>query len=74
MNGGSGIVDRIEWLADTLVPLESGDPDCPPDQIRAGIQHIVAETFMPAAEEQRALFPPSKDGTDTLVTLPLVFE
>jgi hypothetical protein len=63
-------VDGIEWLADTLIPLPAG-PDLPPDQIRAGIQQIVAEAF--TAPEQ-PLFPPSKDGSETFITLPIVFE
>lgn len=67
VDGGTGAVEEIEWLADTLIATSSGPEMLPKDQIRAGIQHVAA------AELSRAKFPPSSDGSNTEITLPIVF-
>ncbi len=71
VSGADGSVVRLEWLADTLVPLPAG-PDLPADQIRAGIQQVLADAL--TGETERTGFPPSQDGSDTFITLPIVFD
>ena len=61
----SGIPSEVDWLADTLIAVSSGSEMLAKDQIRAGIQSIIA------AEVSRAKFPPS--SADTVITLPIVF-
>lgn len=75
ISGADGSVLGLEWVADTLVPLPAG-PDLPPDQIRAAVQKLIQDTLMVeiADGEGRAGFPPSKDGSDTFITLPIVFD
>ena len=73
VSGSDGSVLGLEWLADTLVPLPAG-PELPADQIRAGVQKLVQETLLGESGSGRAGFPPSKDGTDTFITLPIVFD
>ena len=66
-SGEDGSVGEIEWLADTLIARSTGTELLPTDQIRAGIQSVIA------AELSRAGFPLSSDGTDSTITLPIVF-
>ena len=71
VGGKDGTVQGLEWLADTLVPLPAG-PDLPADQIRAGIQILIRDALL--ADSKSGRFPLSKDGEDTFITLPIVFE
>ena len=71
VGGTDGVVQGLEWLADTLVPLPAG-PDLPADQIRAGIQILIRDALL--AEGKSGRFPPSKNGEDTFITLPIVFD
>ena len=75
ISGTDGSVQGLEWLADTLVPLPAG-PDLPSDQIRAGIQQVIQEALVGGGGSGagRAAFPPSRDGSDTFITLPIVFD
>ena len=75
VSGTDGSVQGLEWLTDTLVPLPAG-PDLPADQIRAGIQQVIQEALVGGGGSGagRAAFPPSRDGSDTFITLPIVFD
>ena len=75
ISGKDGSVIGLEWLADTLIALPAG-PELPPDQIRAGAQKLIQDVLMGEITSRggRAGFPPSKDGTDTFITLPIVFD
>ena len=75
VSGKDGSIIGLEWLADTLIPLPAG-PDLPPDQIRAGAQKLIQDVLLGAITSSggRDGFPPSKDGSDTFITLPIVFE
>ena len=67
VDGTTGRVDSddIEWIADTLIPCSR--TELQKDQIRAGIQAVIQ------AEVSRAEFPQSKDGSNSTITLPIVF-
>lgn len=67
VSGSTGEVAGLDWLVDTLVPLPAG-PDLPADQIRAGIQTVVRDLLV------EAQFPASQDGSESCITLPIVFD
>lgn len=66
VGGEDGRVRDLHWLTHTLVsrPQSGRDPQDAVDEVAA----CVAEHMLEAA------FPPCKDGSDTLITVPFVFE
>ncbi|GAX82162.1 hypothetical protein CEUSTIGMA_g9590.t1 [Chlamydomonas eustigma] len=74
VNGTTGEITKLEWLADTLIATP-GPHGVPSDQVRAGMQQVISETLLGSADSPSNIrFPPSKDGTNTEITLPIVFE
>jgi hypothetical protein len=65
VNGGDGVVSGVEFLADTLVPLPGAEEH---QSTRADIQYLVQQQLLGAQ------FPAARNGQDTFITLPLVFE
>jgi len=66
VSGKTGEVTSIEVLADTLVALPSAP--VPPTMARAMVQQEVAVWL------EDACFPTTSDGSDSSITLPVVFE
>jgi hypothetical protein len=66
VDGASGEVTHIEFLADTLVVVPGHEPDSA--GLRATLQHLLVECLAAAQ------FPAAADGPGSAITLPVVFD